>query len=50
MTPDEIETEAPLFVMVWELDSIDALELGLLLKAIRRDPFGRSQGCASILL
>lgn len=32
MTPDEIETQAPLFGDGLGLDSIDALELGLALK------------------
>lgn len=32
MTPDEIETEAPLFGEGLGLDSIDALELGLAIK------------------
>ena len=32
MTPDEIETEAPLFGDGLGLDSIDALELGLAFK------------------
>ncbi|EFE98063.1 MULTISPECIES: phosphopantetheine-binding protein [Serratia] len=32
MTPDEIETQAPLFGEGLGLDSIDALELGLALK------------------
>lgn len=32
ITPDEIETDAPLFVDGLDLDSIDALELGLAVK------------------
>lgn len=32
ITPDEIETDAPLFVDGLGLDSIDALELGLAVK------------------
>jgi acyl carrier protein len=32
LTPDEIDTEAPLFVEGLGLDSIDALELGLALQ------------------
>ncbi|KFA59507.1 acyl carrier protein [Gilliamella sp. Choc4-2] len=32
ITPDDIETEAPLFVEGLGLDSIDALELGLAIK------------------
>lgn len=38
IAPDDIETEAPLFVDGLGLDSIDALELGLALQKRYSDP------------